>query len=196
MRGPVVVKVGGSLFDLPDLGMRLRSWLNPFSALRTPLLLVPGGGAAADGIRRLDQVHALGEEKAHWLALRALTLNAHFLAALLPDADVAEDVAACRLLWQRGRIAILDGHAFARADEAHAGRLPHGWAVTSDSLAARVADVLAARLILLKSVTIPTGLDWAQAGRAGFVDGYFAEVLSRCVTLLEVCAVNLRDRRP
>jgi aspartokinase-like uncharacterized kinase len=197
MRGPLAVKVGGSLFDLPHFGTRLRAWLDQFCSLGTPLLLVPGGGATADVIRRLDQIHALGEEQAHWLALRALTLNAHFLASLLPDAAVTGDVAACAPLWQRQRPAVLDGHAFAEADEKRPERLPHRWAVTSDSLAVRAADVAEARqLILLKSVTIPPGLDWTEASRAGFVDGYFAEALSRRATAFEVRAVNLREWRP
>jgi aspartokinase-like uncharacterized kinase len=189
MAGPVVVKVGGSLYDLHDLGTRLRGWLTQYSVLGTPVLLVPGGGLTADAIRRLDQTHRLGEERAHWLALHALALNAHFLAALLPDAVVAEAATE--------GIAILDAFAFARTDEERPGWLPHRWAVTSDSLAARVADVLGARLlILLKSVTIPEGMHWSEAGRAGFVDRYFAEVLSRRRTPFEVRAVNLGEWRP
>jgi hypothetical protein len=196
MLDPVVVKVGGSLFDLPDLGARLCAWLNglpvlrtPYSVLRTPVLLVPGGGATADVIRRLDQIHALGEERAHWLALRSLTLNAHFLASLLPDAVVAGGAS--------GNLAVLDAHAFAVADEDRPGRLPHTWNVTSDSLAARAADVNRARqLILLKSVTIPPGLDWAEAGQGGFVDRRFAQVLSWRATPFDVITVNLREWQP
>src|ERR1700730_10035653 len=78
--GLVVVKVGGSLFDLADLGARLRAWLEPVVA--GPVLLVPGGGPTADVVRAFDRLHALGEETAHWLAVRALTLNAHFLQTL------------------------------------------------------------------------------------------------------------------
>src|SRR5262249_34902973 len=78
--GPVVVKVGGSLYDWPDLAGRLQDWLGQPSERR--VLLVPGGGVTADVVRDLDQRHALGEERAHWLALHALALNAHFLAAL------------------------------------------------------------------------------------------------------------------
>src|SRR4051794_12217769 len=75
----IVAKVGGSLYDLPDLGARLKLWLGPLPRV----LLVPGGGAMADAVRRLDNVHGLGEEASHWLALRALELNAQFLSHLL-----------------------------------------------------------------------------------------------------------------
>jgi aspartokinase-like uncharacterized kinase len=181
-----VVKVGGSLFDLPDLGPRLRAWLARESG---PVLLVPGGGPAADAVRDYDRRHALGEEAAHWLALRALTLNAHFLQALLPGAAVIARPDACP---GQGS-AILDAHAFALSDEGRPGCLPHCWEVTSDAVAARAAVVAGARsLALLKSVIVPAGLSWEEAGRRGLVDGWLACVLDSA-PWLEVRAVNLRD---
>src|SRR5205823_2457906 len=81
-----VVKVGGSLYDMPDLGPRLRAWLRAEAG--PDVLLVPGGGPAADVVRDLDRIHRLGEEDAHWLALGALQMNAMFLALLLSPADV------------------------------------------------------------------------------------------------------------
>ena len=51
---PIVVKVGGSLYHLPDLGRRLRCWLATLDSL--PCLLLPGGGPTADVIRTLDRV--------------------------------------------------------------------------------------------------------------------------------------------
>jgi 5-(aminomethyl)-3-furanmethanol phosphate kinase len=188
-----VVKVGGSLYDLPDLGIRLQRWLAAEWSSSDGVLLVPGGGPTAEVVRHLDQRHGLGEEKSHWLALRALTLNAHFLASLLPSAWVIDDVPACPRVWKENRMPILDVHEFARQDESRSGHLPHLWTVTSDTLAARVAIVANGRsLILLKSTTIAVGTDWTEAGRLGLVDGMFAEVL-RQRTNLEVRTVNLRS---
>jgi aspartokinase-like uncharacterized kinase len=168
-----VIKVGGSLFDLPELGLRLRKWLAERLADR--VILVPGGGSAAEVVRQYDRLHGLGAEVAHWLALSALTLNARFLAALLPDATVVPHPEACAALWLQKRIPILDAYAFARADEGQPGCLPHCWMVTSDSLAARVARVAGAgELILLKSIALPTDMDWIEAGKQGLVDDYFA----------------------
>lgn len=186
-----VIKVGGSLYDLPDLAPRLGRWLAAECAGR--VLLVPGGGPAADMVRDLDRRHHLGEEASHWLALRALSLNAHFLAALLSPARVLDDVEACQRAWQENLIPILDVFSFARADEKRVDHLPHSWAVTSDALAARVAVVARAReLVLLKSMMIPPGVDWHEAGRLGWVDALFAEVL-RAAPDLRVRAVNLRS---
>jgi aspartokinase-like uncharacterized kinase len=182
----IVVKVGGSLYDLPDLGSRLRRWL---AAQGTDsMLMVPGGGALAEAVRELDSTHGLGAEIAHWLALRALTVNAHFLATLLPGALVVGHPEE----WKRDTTAVLDSHAFAVADEGRAGALPHSWAVTSDSIAARVACVSGVRrLILLKSVVIPHDVDWREAARRGWVDEYFPLLVDGT---LEVQPVNFKSR--
>lgn len=188
----VVVKVGGSLYDLPDLGSRLRRWLAEQRA-GDRVVLVPGGGPSADLIRHLDRCHGLGEEASHWLALRALTLNAHFLTALLSPACVVGDIAELQRAWDYNQLPILDIHQFACGDERCPDHLPHSWAVTSDALAARVALVFqASRLVLLKSGTIPPGLDWTEAGRLGFVDTMFAEVLRHAPADLCVSLINLR----
>jgi aspartokinase-like uncharacterized kinase len=188
-----VVKVGGSLFDMPDLAIRLREWLVAELNSGFGVLLVPGGGFTADVVRTLDRCHGLGEEKAHWLALHALSLNAHFLASLLPFGRTIEDENYCQRVWVEGDTPILDAYAFACADEERPGHLPHSWAVTSDALAARVAIVVqASELVLLKSTTIPPGVDWIEAGRRGLVDAAFAEVLRRAPPELRVRAVNLR----
>jgi aspartokinase-like uncharacterized kinase len=194
MSGPVVVKVGGSLYDLPDLGPRLRAWLD---TLGTPeVLLVPGGGAAADVVRELDRVHGLGEEASHWLALRALQLNASFLATVLPRSVVVEDVEQRSTCWRQGRIPILDTYAFALADEGRPGCLPHTWEVTGDSLAARVAQVTGAgRLILLKSIPIPGGLSADAAADQGLVDEHFPSAVEAAGSAFAFQVVNFRKWR-
>jgi aspartokinase-like uncharacterized kinase len=169
----------------------LQRWL--VKAASGPTLLIPGGGAAADLVRDFDRRFGLGEEAAHWLALRALSLNACLLAHLLPGAVVCDGPAAWAAAFPRAPLAILDAHAFARADDGRPGCLPHTWDATSDSLAARVAVVgRASRLVLLKSVAIPAGMGWAEAGRLRLVDPLFAGVVEQAGPGLLVEAVNLR----
>jgi aspartokinase-like uncharacterized kinase len=180
----IVVKVGGSLFDLPDLKMRLDRFLASLGDAN--VLIVPGGGALADVVRMHDQTHQLGEEASHWLAITALSVNARFLQALLPDAKLIGD---WRAPDDRATY-ILDALPFFEADEANADHLLHSWDVTSDSLAVRAATLIdAGEVILLKSVDW-SGNDWSSAGKANVVDGYFGQALRS--TTLQVRVVNLR----
>jgi 5-(aminomethyl)-3-furanmethanol phosphate kinase len=203
-RSLAVVKVGGSLYDWPDLGQRLRDWLWLQRAPWRDVLLIPGGGPTADVIREFDRIHQLGEKKAHWLALAALRLNAWFLAEMLPLVGIigtweelsSEVSDSDRTLI---RASILDPRSFACWDaRAHPDTGPPPcWAVTSDSIAARAAVVYDADyLILLKSVTIPADISWEQAGERGFVDEWFARTVRPALPRLKVRAVNFREWRP
>ncbi len=188
---PIVVKVSGSLYDLPDLGPKLQTWLKTLNTMN--VLLVPGGGATADVIRLFDRVHHLGDEAAHWLALRSLTLNAHLLLRLLPTAQLIGGTD--RELSQEGRDrwAIVDAHAFAEADEHREGKLPHIWEVTSDAVAARVAVVSGSRrLVLLKSATVPADMNLWTAVEKGYIDPVLPGVLTRGGGKVAVEFVNLR----
>jgi 5-(aminomethyl)-3-furanmethanol phosphate kinase len=170
-----VGKVGGSLFDFPGLAAGLTAWIEAHAGER--VLLIPGGGPTADAIRTLQAVHELDDGKAHWLAVRAMTFNAHLLADLL-DLPVVSEPAPAN--------AVLDVYPFLMADD----HLEHSWSVTSDSIAARVAQVHGARLTLFKSAALPDRMSWAEAADAGLVDRAFSMVADG----LEVEWVNLRAR--
>lgn len=147
----IVVKLGGSLYDHPRLRDDLNRWLD---TLVGPVILVPGGGEIADGVRAFDQLHGIGEEAAHWAALRSLTVAADLLKAIVA----------------RPNVDVLDAFVFCRDEDRV---LPHTWAVTTDSIALRVTMVRRAeRLILLKSSDRPAG-SWEDAARVGFVDEFF-----------------------
>jgi aspartokinase-like uncharacterized kinase len=182
---PIVVKVSGSLYDWPELGMRLHEFLATYPEHHA--VLVPGGGSFVDAVRAADKAHGLGDETAHWLALHALTLAGQFLANLLPDARVVEGLNAARSVWKRGSVTILDMYRFARGDESRPDHLPHTWDTTSDSLAARVARVAPAqRLVLLKSADPPA--NWQSSG--DYVDPLFAKTLAGAKFPVE--PINLR----
>lgn len=183
----LVAKVGGSLFDLPRLGEALTRWAD---ACRGPVLFVPGGGGFADVVRQADQVHRLGEEAAHWLAVRTLSVTAHLLLHLLPTAELVDS--PCRMELERKRkrdpkrLFVLDPFAFfSRHDTT-----PHTWAVTTDSLALAVAiHTDADELVLLKSTDVED-VPWVVAAGRGWVDAYFPQMVERAEC--RVRAVNFR----
>jgi aspartokinase-like uncharacterized kinase len=188
MVAPVIVKVGGSLFDWPELGPRLQRWLERLRDGR--VILVPGGGPVVDVVRDLDRKHQLGEETAHDLALRMVAVNARFLAALLKQCVVVDSQNACSGIWDQGDVPILDCHRFLCAEGERETELPHTWDATSDSIAAYVARRAGARrLVLLKSTDDPTRGDWIEAARLGIIDPWFARVVG---SELAVEVVNLR----
>ena len=187
---PMIVKVGGSLFEWPDLGPRLRGWLTKNAPRET--ILVPGGGRFADIIRDLDRTHGLGDEIAHRMALHAMTINAELLTALIPGCCIIDGPDLAELLWEQDRWPVLDALAFCESDAASA--LPHTWDVTSDSIAARFAVVTGATdLVLLKSASPPAGgvAAWAECG---YVDVWLPRVLAD--TNIQFRAVNLRNWEP
>lgn len=183
MTPPVIAKVGGSLFDLPDLRERLVAWLVAMGD--RSVIILPGGGRGADVIRHLDQTHHLGESRSHWLALKVLTVNAHFLAGLL-GVPVVSDV-----LGSGHRASVLDANEYCKAEEDPAGDVEHSWRVTSDSIAAHAAARSHSELVLLKSTDLPFGITWTEAARHGLVDEAFPEMVSR--NGIQVSWINLRE---
>jgi 5-(aminomethyl)-3-furanmethanol phosphate kinase len=121
-----VVKVGGGLGDdaLPGLCAALGEL-----GRRHSLLVVPGGAAFADAVRDIDRRYGLSADVAHRMAILGMEQFGWLLSELIPET---------RVLLPAGL----------PLDE-----LPASWQVTSDSIAAWVADrVGAERLVLVKAV--------------------------------------------
>ncbi|MDG3006391.1 amino acid kinase family protein [Paludisphaera mucosa] len=182
----IVVKVGGSLLDWPGLRASLAAFLTSDLLLerRSPrLVLIAGGGAAADSVRTLDAAHGLGERLAHHLALRAMDLTAEVLGGLVAKSRVVDDFAGLDAAWREGvRPILAPRRHLEEVDERGDDPLPISWRTTSDAIAARVAVRLgAARLILLKSAPCVSTTRRAAA-ESGLVDPVFpsaAEGLGR-----------------
>jgi aspartokinase-like uncharacterized kinase len=121
-----VVKVGGGVGDeaLPGLCAALGEL-----GRRHPLLVVPGGAGFACAVRDADRRFGLSAQAAHRMAILGMEQFGWLLSELIPET---------RVLLPAGL----------PLDE-----LPASWQVTSDSIAAWVADrVGAERLVLVKGV--------------------------------------------
>ena len=148
----ILFKIGGSLFSLPDLADRLRTL---FESTWDRILIVPGGGTAVDQVRKWDAVFRFPAEVSHQLAIDAMSLNARFLASLLPDSHIASS-------WDKvhntkTQVNILDVASLLREMEEQGVEMPPaGWHVTSDSLAGWLASRWGVdQLVLVKSVDPP-----------------------------------------
>ena len=162
MTGPVVIKLGGSLALAPAL----RTWLGAIAAARAPVVVVAGGGPFADAVRAAQPVIGFSDRAAHRMAILAMAQFAEALASL-DDRLVLASEGAIAAALKRGRPVLWDPIPLA-LDPA----IPQGWDVTSDSLAAWLAQRLgAAHLILVKQVArqLPP-LSSAMLAEHGIVD--------------------------
>ncbi|WP_440949737.1 amino acid kinase family protein [Methanosphaerula subterraneus] len=126
----LVVKLGGSL--LP----RVPGLVEELQRSERPLLLVPGGGPFADQVRTLG----LDGDEGHWMAIAGMEQFGWYIAS--------KGVPATDRLVVDGGVSVLLPYRVLREEDP----LPHTWEVTSDTIAAWVAERLHLDLLLIKSV--------------------------------------------
>lgn len=143
-----VVKVGGSLAKDPKVLMRLCEFLSRLVE-EQDFIVVPGGGKLADAVRELDGEYALSEEISHRMALLAVDQYGMLLSDLTPNSEIVHTIEDARKLSSSGGVPILlPARLMFREDP-----LEHSWDVTSDSVAAWIAEVSKAeRLVLVTDV--------------------------------------------
>lgn len=179
-----VAKIGGSLLSSEQLPQRLAQWLTDETAAHglTHYVLVVGGGALVEVVRRLDAQHDLDEAAAHWICIELMDVTARLVAAMLPEVPLEDDFQSLQQRCADPGATILRPSRFLRQLEPHqpGTRLPADWSVTSDSIAARLAIVLeAAELVLVKS-SLPLAAissDVTQLAAAGYVDAFLPNLL-------------------
>jgi aspartokinase-like uncharacterized kinase len=182
-----IIKVGGSLFDLPQLPQRLGEVIAASDA--SCQLIVTGGGRSADVVRQWDTLHHVGEEACHWIALRAMQFNAYLLQSVLTNAMLVSDPAQL----QSGAVHLLDPILWLKREESQGIHIPHVWQYTSDSVAAHLATQLcASRLTLCKSTLPQQECGRSCAAGLGIVDDYFPAVAAD-IEYVEL--INLRDEK-
>lgn len=196
----VVWKLGGSLFDLPDLPQRIQR-LKRERYADVPVVIIPGGGPFADVVRKLDPTHRLKPLQSHHLALDAMRLSANFVASTLghdmaiaePEQQNAQIEAWHQSESESAAIEVWDvissWHALQPGLASLVGTLPTDWTLTSDSIAAALAAFWKAeRLVLCKSIDRPSPRiqDWAETEA---VDAFFPQIAPK---VQHIDWVNLR----
>jgi aspartokinase-like uncharacterized kinase len=178
-----VVKLGGGLLAQRTYFDRVLEAIAAAARTRR-LLIVPGGGPFADAVRRVDRRLRLSDDAAHWMAILAMDQMAHLIASCLTGSVLVatpDDIAGA---IQRTQVPVLAPSRWLR----DADPLPHSWDVTSDSIAAWVAGILAApTLVLIK----PPGVRSDHSA----VDAYFPRALDKHVTPLVVAADDIEGIR-
>lgn len=161
-----IAKIGGSLLGTPDLD----AWLSVLVGSAAPVVIVPGGGAFADQVRRAQGLYGFDDRAAHHMALLAMAQVAVLLASRRAALDLVSDPAEIEAAAARGRTSVWLPAAMALA----ARDVPASWDVTSDSLAAWLAGRLgAARVLLVKSCDVPAPVTARELADRGIVDRLF-----------------------
>jgi hypothetical protein len=167
-----VVKLGGSLAK----SGRLAHILELVVQARAPVIVVPGGGAFADAVRRAQADCGFSDAVAHRMALLAMHQTGLMLAALQPRLKPMETLAGLKRTAAGTRIPVWLPLKLVERD----GRISADWSTTSDGLAARLAERLGrASVVLVKSCRVPRTTSVAALTRDGVVDQTFAAIVDR-----------------
>lgn len=169
---PLVIKIGGSLIGEE----RLASVVATIARARRPIVVVPGGGVFADGVRATQKAHGTSDRAAHAMALLAMHQMGLLLEDMQPRLIAVETMAAIRQALAVNRIPVWLPLRLAEGDET----IPADWSITSDGLAARLAERLRFEAVLLvKSRRVPRGPSAEELAAEGIVDPAFADIVTR-----------------
>jgi len=140
-----VVKIGGSLLGSPEL----ERWLEVAAKFSDGnIIIVPGGGVFANAVREAQVLSKISDACAHRLALLAMDQFGLMLANMNPLlATASSEMEIDERTWQHRGIIWLPSKMVLNSNS-----IPQNWDMTSDSLAAWLAQKLGAQhLILVKS---------------------------------------------
>ncbi len=149
----VVIKLGGSLlkeapgiidrlveeFASQEAGQGKESSGEEDSSKTKPacILIVPGGGIFADAVREADRTFGLGADASHWMAVLGME---QYACCLL---DNSRAVPTYSIDQPDPGVSVLFPYGLLKAEDP----LPHSWDVTSDTIAAWVAQQTGARFV-------------------------------------------------
>lgn len=164
----LIIKLGGSLLESASLSLCLDTVDRKYR--NRPVAIVPGGGAFADQVRAAQKQWRFDNNTAHRMALLAMQQMALLFRGLKPHFVIASSSADVRSLAAEGKTVIWSP-SIAELDNAG---IQAKWDVTSDSLAAWLAnELLADELILVKSAFVTQNHSLAELTKQGFIDKAF-----------------------
>lgn len=197
----IVVKLGGSLASSTDL----KRWARILARATLPVVVVPGGGGFANAVREAQSFHRFSDATAHRMAILAMHQTGLMLAGMERRLIPAQTTAEIRAALAAGRIPVWLPLAMADRDRA----IPADWSITSDGLAARLAERLRIPAVcLVKSRTVDARLDAEMLARRGVVDEQFAQIVARAglnwrifgpgeeTALSRLITVRVAEKRP
>ena len=136
-----VVKIGGSLF--PDYAIELAKRLK-----NTSSVIILGGGEFANLIRKYDSKIKFSDETNHWTAIDCMEIIAKLVNDKVETAQLAYAIDEVSQIIDDGFTPIFVVSDFLKSEDP----FECSWDVTSDSIAAYVANLLNANLFIVTDV--------------------------------------------
>ena len=169
---PLVIKVGGSLAETG----RLKTVLGMICGARHPVVVVPGGGSFAQKVRDLQNALRFDDSCAHRLAMLGMHQMAEMYFTLDSRLAAADSLKGIARQHAVGLVPVWMPLQMCQTDS----MIPANWTITSDGLAARLAELLGgAPLVLLKSIDVASNQSAADLAREGVVDEAFPGIAAR-----------------
>lgn len=170
----IVVKLGGSFFDSPDLF----EWLKVLSKDGAgKVVIVPGGGPFADQVREAQKQHKFNDQIAHKMALHAMDQFGLFLIGMAEKQD-QQLIAANSKQQIKEALKNKQTPVWLPSKELKNNKeIPQNWSVTSDSLSAWLAKELNAdQLILIKRCDVDQSIK--ELEKRSVVDSSFQNFIN------------------
>ncbi len=135
------MKIGGSLF--PDYAIDLADKLK-----NTESLIILGGGEFANLIRKYDEDINFSDETNHWTAIECMDIISKLVNDKVKSTKLAYSIDEANEISDKGFTPIFVVSEFLKTNDP----FECSWDVTSDSIAAYVADIFDANLLIVTNV--------------------------------------------
>ena len=171
----IVVKLGGSLYNTPELRLWLMA-LADYSAQQS-IVIVPGGGPFADQVRSAQALHHFDDDIAHHMALIAMKQFGLLLSSLTAKCQLInglETPSGPFSIWLPNDDVLLESD------------LKKSWDISSDSIALWLANKFnAQQLLLIKRPSIQTS-SITELTSNSVIDAGFAELFSEKIITTKI----------
>ncbi len=182
----LIIKLGGSLAQAQTLLKCLNKIEINYSHQK--VIIVPGGGAFADQVRMAQSHWQFDDSTAHKMAILAMQQMALLIQGLKSDWVLAESTISLSEGLKTNNVLIWSPCI----KELATNQIAESWDITSDSLAAWLANKLSAQhLILVKSAAIDQNLSLQELSEAGITDNGFCQFVAEMGVKIDV--INQED---
>src|SRR6056297_1107427 len=187
MSNLTVLKIGGSFINQQNL-KELKIIIKAIKNInKHKLIIVTGGGKAADFVRGYDNKVQLKASSSHFAAVAAMELNSYLISDFFDDFSFF----STDFIFSK-KINIFLGLDYYREIDPP----PHSWNVSSDSIALELSQRLKAdNLFLIKQRTMKNNLEIKIQSAADnkLIDSYFPKLYQELDGKLKTLIINTKS---